>query len=304
MENLNLSGLGTEKRNPKSLHLDELSTEDALKLMNQEDGRVPEVIAEVIPVIAEVVQKVTKVLAEGGRLIYMGAGTSGRLGVLDAVECRPTFGTSDHQIIGLIAGGNDAMFRAHENIEDQEQSGAADLQSIQLTKQDIVIGIAASGRTPYVIGGLKYANEMGAQTVGLVCNLDSPIKQVAQTTIEVDCGPEVLTGSTRLKAGTAQKLILNMISTVSMVGLGKVYQNLMVDVQPTNEKLRERSLRILMEATDVTRDQAQKIYEQADKNLKVAILMQLLQIDKQEAQKRLQLTHGHVGQAIITEVQL
>lgn len=167
-----------------------------------------------------------------------------------------------------------------------------------------MIGIAASGRTPYVIGGLKYANEMGAQTVGLVCNLDSPIKQVAQTTIEVDCGPEVLTGSTRLKAGTAQKLILNMISTVSMVGLGKVYQNLMVDVQPTNEKLRERSLRILMEATDVTRDQAQKIYEQADKNLKVAILMQLLQIDKQEAQKRLQLTHGHVGQAIVTEVQL
>ena len=298
MENLNLSTLSTEKRNQKSLKLDELTSKEALILMNQEDSKVSVAVAKVIPVIDEVVQKVIEVLSTGGRLIYMGAGTSGRLGVLDAVECRPTFGTSDDQIIGLIAGGNDAMFRAHENIEDQPKSGADDLKAIHLTEHDIVVGIAASGRTPYVIGGLQYASEMGAQTVGLVCNLNSPIKQIAQMTIEVDCGPEVLTGSTRLKAGTAQKLILNMISTVSMIGLGKVYQNLMVDVQPTNEKLRERSLQILMEATDISRNQAKEIYERADNNLKVAILMQLLDVTIEEAQRRLKQENGHVKKAL------
>lgn len=298
MENLNLSTLSTEKRNQKSLQLDELTSKEALILMNQEDSTVSVAVAKVIPVIDEVVQKVIEVLSTGGRLIYMGAGTSGRLGVLDAVECRPTFGTSDDQIIGLIAGGNDAMFRAHENIEDQPKSGADDLKAIHLTEHDIVVGIAASGRTPYVIGGLQYASEIGAQTVGLVCNLNSPIKQIAQMTIEVDCGPEVLTGSTRLKAGTAQKLILNMISTVSMIGLGKVYQNLMVDVQPTNEKLRERSLQILMEATDISRNQAKEIYERADNNLKVAILMQLLDVTIEEAQRRLKQENGHVKKAL------
>lgn len=298
MENLNLSTLSTEKRNQKSLQLDELTSKEALILMNQEDSKVSIAVAKVIPVIDEVVQKVIEVLSTGGRLIYMGAGTSGRLGVLDAVECRPTFGTSDDQIIGLIAGGNDAMFRAHENIEDQPKSGADDLKAIHLTEHDIVVGIAASGRTPYVIGGLQYASEIGAQTVGLVCNLNSPIKQIAQMTIEVDCGPEVLTGSTRLKAGTAQKLILNMISTVSMIGLGKVYQNLMVDVQPTNEKLRERSLQILMEATDISRNQAKEIYERADNNLKVAILMQLLDVTIEEAQRRLKQENGHVKKAL------
>ncbi|EOT44234.1 N-acetylmuramic acid 6-phosphate etherase [Enterococcus columbae] len=298
MENLNLSTLSTEKRNQKSLQLDELTSKEALILMNQEDSKVSVAVAKVIPMIDEVVQKVIEVLSTGGRLIYMGAGTSGRLGVLDAVECRPTFGTSDDQIIGLIAGGNDAMFRAHENIEDQPKSGADDLKAIHLTEHDIVVGIAASGRTPYVIGGLQYASEIGAQTVGLVCNLNSPIKQIAQMTIEVDCGPEVLTGSTRLKAGTAQKLILNMISTVSMIGLGKVYQNLMVDVQPTNEKLRERSLQILMEATDISRNQAKEIYERANNNLKVAILMQLLDVTIEEAQRRLKQENGHVKKAL------
>lgn len=298
MENLNLASLGTEMRNQESARLDELSSLEALRLMNQEDSKVPQAISKVLPVINEVVQQVTKVLEAGGSLIYMGAGTSGRLGVLDAVECRPTFGTSDEQIMGLIAGGKEAMFRANENIEDQKSSGAADLKAIHLSSKDIVIGIAASGRTPYVIGGLEYANAIGAQTVGLVCNLNSEIKKVAKTTIEVDCGPEVLTGSTRLKSGTAQKLILNMISTVSMVGLGKVYQNLMVDVQPTNEKLRERSLRILMEATGLDKQTAKEVYEQADKNLKVAILMHLLGVSKAEAQERLSASKGHVKQAL------
>lgn len=298
MENLNLASLGTEMRNQESARLDELSSLEALRLMNQEDSKVPQAISKVLPVINEVVQQVTKVLEAGGRLIYMGAGTSGRLGVLDAVECRPTFGTSDEQIMGLIAGGEEAMFRANENIEDQKSSGVADLKAIHLSSKDIVIGIAASGRTPYVIGGLEYANAIGAQTVGLVCNLNSEIKKVAKTTIEVDCGPEVLTGSTRLKSGTAQKLILNMISTVSMVGLGKVYQNLMVDVQPTNEKLRERSLRILMEATGLDKQAAKEVYEQADKNLKVAILMHLLGVSKVEAQERLLASKGHVKQAL------
>lgn len=298
MENLNLASLGTEMRNQESARLDELSSLEALRLMNQEDSKVPQAISKVLPVIDEVVQQVTKVLEAGGRLIYMGAGTSGRLGVLDAVECRPTFGTSDEQIMGLIAGGEEAMFRANENIEDQKSSGVADLKAIHLSSKDIVIGIAASGRTPYVIGGLEYANAIGAQTVGLVCNLNSEIKKVAKTTIEVDCGPEVLTGSTRLKSGTAQKLILNMISTVSMVGLGKVYQNLMVDVQPTNEKLRERSLRILMEATGLDKQAAKEVYEQADKNLKVAILMHLLGVSKPEAQERLLASKGHVKQAL------
>lgn len=298
MENLNLASLGTEMRNQESARLDELSSLEALRLMNQEDSKVPQAISKVLPVINEVVQQVTKVLEAGGRLIYMGAGTSGRLGVLDAVECRPTFGTSDEQIMGLIAGGEGAMFRANENIEDQKSSGVADLKAIHLSSKDIVIGIAASGRTPYVIGGLEYANAIGAQTVGLVCNLNSEIKKVAKTTIEVDCGPEVLTGSTRLKSGTAQKLILNMISTVSMVGLGKVYQNLMVDVQPTNEKLRERSLRILMEATGLDKQAAKEVYEQADKNLKVAILMHLLGVSKPEAHERLSASKGHVKQAL------
>lgn len=298
MENLNLASLGTEMRNQESARLDELSSLEALRLMNQEDSKVPQAISKVLPVIDEVVQQVTKVLEAGGMLIYMGAGTSGRLGVLDAVECRPTFGTSDEQIMGLIAGGEEAMFRANENIEDQKSSGVADLKAIHLSSKDIVIGIAASGRTPYVIGGLEYANAIGAQTVGLVCNLNSEIKKVAKTTIEVDCGPEVLTGSTRLKSGTAQKLILNMISTVSMVGLGKVYQNLMVDVQPTNEKLRERSLRILMEATGLDKQAAKEVYEQADKNLKVAILMHLLGVSKPEAQERLLASKGHVKQAL------
>lgn len=298
MENLNLASLGTEMRNQESARLDELSSLQALRLMNQEDSKVPQAISKVLPVIDEVVQQVTKVLEAGGRLIYMGAGTSGRLGVLDAVECRPTFGTSDEQIMGLIAGGEGAMFRANENIEDQKSSGVADLKAIHLSSKDIVIGIAASGRTPYVIGGLEYANAIGAQTVGLVCNLNSEIKKVAKTTIEVDCGPEVLTGSTRLKSGTAQKLILNMISTVSMVALGKVYQNLMVDVQPTNEKLRERSLRILMEATGLDKQAAKEVYEQADKNLKVAILMHLLGVSKPEAQERLLASKGHVKQAL------
>lgn len=298
MENLNLASLGTEMRNQESARLDELSSLQALRLMNQEDSKVPQAISKVLPVINEVVQQVTKVLETGGRLIYMGAGTSGRLGVLDAVECRPTFGTSDEQIMGLIAGGEGAMFRANENIEDQKSSGVADLKAIHLSSKDIVIGIAASGRTPYVIGGLEYANAIGAQTVGLVCNLNSEIKKVAKTTIEVDCGPEVLTGSTRLKSGTAQKLILNMISTVSMVALGKVYQNLMVDVQPTNEKLRERSLRILMEAIGLDKQTAKEVYEQADKNLKVAILMHLLGVSKVEAQERLSASKGHVKQAL------
>lgn len=249
---IDLTNLTTEKRNEATQDLDKLSVAEALEKMNQEDKKVATAVGKVLPEIKPVIEATITAFKNGGRLIYLGAGTSGRLGVLDAAECVPTFGVSPNQVIGLIAGGKQAMTLAVEGAEDDLTLAKKDLSALKLNDKDVVVGIAASGRTPYVIGGLKYARDMGATTASIACNLDALISQYAEFAIEVDCGPEFLTGSTRLKAGTAQKMILNMLSTISMIGIGKVYHNLMVDVKPTNEKLVERSKQIIMQATDCT----------------------------------------------------
>src|SRR5699024_6152731 len=236
---MNLGKLTTEQRNNNTMNLDTLSTIDALKLMNEEDQGVATSVRKVLPQIEKVVESAKQSFRQGGHLIYVGAGTSGRLGVLDAAECVPTFSADPTMVQGLIAGGMPAMTVAVEGAEDSLTLGAEDLKNIQLTDKDTVLGIAASGRTPYVIGALDYAKKIGAATATLACNKGAEISKHAEINIEVPVGPEVLTGSTRLKAGTAQKLVLNMISTVSMVGIGKVYQNLMVDIKPTNDKLVE-----------------------------------------------------------------
>ncbi|WP_163651703.1 N-acetylmuramic acid 6-phosphate etherase [Listeria sp. PSOL-1] len=291
-----LENLSTEKQNMKTLNLDQLKTNEILQIMNEEDQKVAEAIKPVLPEIGEIVSGVINSFKQGGRLIYLGAGTSGRLGVLDAVECVPTFGVPKELVVGLIAGGEKAFVEAVEGAEDSIQLGQDDLKQINLSKKDFVIGIAASGRTPYVIGALDYASSIGAKTAAISCNQDAAISKHADTAVEVIPGPEVLTGSTRLKAGTAQKLILNMISTASMVGIGKVYRNLMVDVKPTNEKLEERAKRIIMEATEASNEEAEKAYIEADKHVKVAIVMILTGVAKEEALQKLQAANGFVRQ--------
>ncbi|MEK4512382.1 N-acetylmuramic acid 6-phosphate etherase [Paenibacillus anaericanus] len=290
--------LTTETRNKKTMNLDELTPLEFLEVMNEEDQKVAQAVKQQIPQIAKAVEATIAAIKQGGRLIYMGAGTSGRIGLLDAVECPPTFGTAPEEVVGLIAGGERAFIKAVEGAEDNEQLGVQDLQDIKLTAKDIVVGIAASGRTPYVIGGLEYANSIGTPTVAVSCNKDSAIGKVAKIAIEVVNGPEVLTGSTRLKAGTSQKLICNMISTASMIGTGKVYGNLMVDVQLTNEKLVERAKRIVMDATDCDAGTAQDYLKQADHKPKIAIVMILTGLSKEEAVQRLEASQGFVRQAI------
>ena len=265
--------------------------------MNEEDHKVPEAVREAIPEIEKAVQAIIKALRSGGRLIYMGAGTSGRLGVIDSAECMPTFGTT-YEVVGLLAGGPDAFLTAVEGAEDDAELGKQDLVDQKLTEKDVVCGIAASGRTPYVIGGLDYARSIGATAVSVACNKNSEVGKHADVAIEVDAGPEVLTGSTRLKSGTCQKLILNMLSTASMVGYGKVYGNLMVDVKATNLKLVERSKRIIMMATDCDYETAAKMYEVSGNYPKVAIVMILTGCTKEEAEERLNNNEGFVRQAI------
>ena len=267
---LTLDNLLTEARNPQTMELDSMTPLEIVTAMNREDARVPESIRPQLPNIARCVAWATEAIRSGGRLIYMGAGTSGRLGVLDAVECPPTFGVSPDVVVGLIAGGERAFVRAVEGAEDSRELGKADLEAIGLTQKDLVVGIAASGRTPYVLGGLAYANSLGCKTAAISCNPGSAVGQEAGLAIEVAPGPECLTGSTRLKAGTAQKLILNMISTATMVGCGKAYSNLMVDVMQTNEKLVVRAQNIVMEATGVSRDSAKEAIAQAGGSCKLA----------------------------------
>ncbi|KAA0955380.1 N-acetylmuramic acid 6-phosphate etherase [Sporosarcina sp. ANT_H38] len=293
-----LGKLSTEKRNSKTMQLDEMSLRGILEAMNQEDSTVPSAIANELDHIEKVVESVIQSFKIGGRLIYVGAGTSGRLGILDAVECVPTFGVSPEMVLGFIAGGMEAFTAAVEGAEDSVNLGALDMESASVCVKDTVIGIAASGRTPYVIGALDYAREIGAKTVAISCNKDAEISKHAEMVIEVETGPEILTGSTRLKAGTAQKLVLNMISTASMIGIGKVYENLMVDVQSTNEKLTERSKRIIMEATQVDYETAENYYEKAQKHVKTAIVMILLQSTYEEAVEKLALTGGFVRKSI------
>lgn len=295
---LTLDNLLTEARNPQTMELDSMTPLEIVTAMNREDARVPESIRPQLPNIAQCVAWATEAIRSGGRLIYMGAGTSGRLGVLDAVECPPTFGVSPDVVVGLIAGGEGAFVKAVEGAEDSRELGKADLEAIGLTPKDLVVGIAASGRTPYVLGGLAYANSLGCKTAAISCNPGSALGKEARLAIEVASGPECLTGSTRLKAGTAQKLILNMISTATMVGCGKAYSNLMVDVMQTNEKLVVRAQNIVMEATGVSRDSAKEAIALAGGSCKLAVTMILADCTVEEAKERLERCGGSVRQAI------
>jgi len=287
----------TEQRNPNTMHLDEMSIEEMAQLMNTEDQGVPEAINKELPEIAKLIEAVIHTFNKEGRLIYIGAGTSGRLGILDAVECVPTFGTPPEKVVGVIAGGETAIKDAVEGAEDSEELAIEDLKNLNLTKEDIVIGIAASGRTPYVIGGLEYAKQVGAQTGSISNNKNTKISAIADYPIEVVTGPEVLTGSTRLKAGTAQKLVLNMISTISMVKIGKAYENLMVDVLATNEKLVDRAKRIIVEATGVGYEEAEKVFDEAG-SVKLAIVMILSGASKEDSENALEETNGFVRASI------
>ncbi|OIQ24443.1 N-acetylmuramic acid 6-phosphate etherase [uncultured Vibrio sp.] len=293
-----LSHLVSEGRNPETMDIDLLSAEQIVSRLNQQDKQVPLAVEKELPNIAKAVDAITHAFKNDGRLIYMGAGTSGRLGVLDASECPPTFGVSEQMVIGLIAGGPEAILKAKEGAEDSLTLGVEDLQNIQFSDNDVLVGIAASGRTPYVIGALDYANDLGAVTVSVSCNPDSPIADIAKIAINPVVGPEALTGSTRLKSGTAQKLVLNMLTTASMIRLGKSYQNLMVDVKATNKKLVARASRIVIQATDCDLNLATQTLEQTDYDVKLAILMILTGLDVQSAKQQLQSQQGFLRKAV------
>ncbi len=295
---LDLATLTTETRNVDTMDLDRMTPEEFVRVMNREDHKVAEAVEKVLPQIAQTITWAVEALKKGGRIIYVGAGTSGRLGILDAAECPPTFGVSSDMVVGVIAGGTEALTKAVENAEDSDRLCEEDLKKIRLSEKDLVIGLATSGRTPYVVYGLRYAGQMGCRTVGISCNADARISEEAGLAIEVVTGPEVLTGSTRLKAGTAQKMILNMISTGSMAGIGKVYQNLMVDVQQSNEKLMIRARNITMEATGCTAEEAERVLKAAGGYVKKAILMILLECDSGEADRALEKADGHIRKAL------
>ena len=296
MEKLSL--LTTEESNPKSASLDEMPTSEILKTMNEEDQTIALAVRKVLPQIEQAVEAVVTAFKNGGRLIYTGAGTSGRIGVLDAVECPPTFSTSPDLVQAVLAGGNEAMFNAVEGAEDDELLGASDLEKLHITKNDVVIGIAASGRTPYVKGGLVYANACGATTVALSSNAESLIGKHADIKIEVVTGPEVLTGSTRLRAATAHKMVLNMITTASMVKNGKVYKNLMVDLNASNYKLRERAKQMVCTITDVSYEEAEAVLEQTAFDVKLAIVMIFTGVAKEEAEGLILSSGGFVREAV------
>jgi N-acetylmuramic acid 6-phosphate etherase len=293
-----LERLVSEDRNPRTMDIDLLPTADVLRRINDEDKGVAAAVEKVIPEIATAVDRIVSAFQKGARLIYIGAGTSGRLGVLDASECPPTFGVPEDMVIGLIAGGADALVRAAEGAEDAPKQGARDLQGIGLTSDDVVVGIAVSGRTPYVIGGLNYAKEVGATTVALSCNPRSTIAGIADIAISPVVGPEVLTGSTRLKSGTAQKLVLNMLTTASMIRIGKSYQNLMVDLNPSNKKLVARAVRIVMQTTGCTAQDARHALEATGKDVKLAILMVITGMGVEEARAALSRAGGFLRKAI------
>ncbi|MBC2862107.1 N-acetylmuramic acid 6-phosphate etherase [Klebsiella pneumoniae] len=295
---IDLSKLLTERRNANSANIDTLSTLEMLTVINREDQQVARAITPYLPQIAEVVDKVAAALQAGGRLIYIGAGTSGRLGILDASECPPTFGTRPEQVVGIIAGGHKAILSAVENVEDNKAQGAMDLQNLNFSNRDVLVGLAASGRTPYVIGAMEYAHSQNAFVAIVSCNPHGEMAQLADVAITPVVGPEVVTGSTRLKAGTAQKLVLNMISTGAMIRVGKVYSNLMVDVEATNAKLIERRVSIVMEATDCDRATAQKALEACGRHCKTAIVMVLADLSAAEAQSLLAKNNGYIRKAL------
>lgn len=295
---MDLTAIKTEERNSRTAQIDTLSTLDMVKLINEEDKKVAEAVGAQAEQIAKAIDVIAGQLKQGGRLVYSGCGTSGRLGILDAVECPPTYSTDPGEIIGLIAGGNEAIFRAKEGAEDDAQMGAEDLKHIDFCKDDVLVGIAASGRTPYVIGAMEYALSLGAHVIGVSCNPGSQVETTAEIAITPTPGPEVVTGSTRMKSGTAQKMVLNMLSTGAMIKLGKVYGNLMVDVKPTNEKLLERCKRIVCEATGVDRDTATAALEQCGFRAKIAIVMIKTGSTAQEAEQRLAEHDGRVAAAL------
>ena len=282
----------TEQRNPNSMNIDRASPLEIVQIINNEDKLVAHAVEKCLPQIAQAVEKIVHAFQQGGRLVYMGAGTSGRLGVLDASECPPTYGVSSDMVVGLIAGGERALRHPIEGAEDDREQGKADLQHIHFSSQDVLVGIAASGRTPYVLGGLEYANELGAVTVSIASNPNSAMAKIAQIAIETLVGAEVLTGSSRMKSGTAQKLVLNMLTTASMIQMGKCYQNLMVDVQASNEKLRARAIRIVMQATECDSTTAEQTLQTAEGNAKLAIMMILGNLDKESAVKILRENQG------------
>ena len=293
-----LSTLITEQRNPNSMHVDSLSALEIVQLMNKEDKQVPLAIEKCLPQIAQAVECIVAAFQQGGRLVYIGAGTSGRLGVLDASECPPTFGVSPEMVKGIIAGGERALRHPIEGAEDSKEQAVIDLQTIQFSSKDVLVGIAASGRTPYVIGALEYAKSLGSVTVSIASNPNSAMANIVDIAIDTVVGPEVLTGSSRLKSGTAQKLVLNMLTTASMILMGKCYQNLMVDVQASNEKLKARAIRIVMQATDCDKALAEETLKQADQNAKLAIMMILSGLDRAQAETLLEKHQGKLQLAL------
>ena len=293
-----LSTLITEQRNPNSMHVDSLSALEIVQLMNEEDKQVPLAIEKCLPQIAQAVECIVAAFQQGGRLVYIGAGTSGRLGVLDASECPPTFGVSPEMVKGIIAGGERALRHPIEGAEDSKEQAVIDLQTIQFSSKDVLVGIAASGRTPYVIGALEYAKSLGSVTVSIASNPNSAMANIVDIAIDTVVGPEVLTGSSRLKSGTAQKLVLNMLTTASMILMGKCYQNLMVDVQASNEKLKARAIRIVMQATDCEKALAEETLKLADQNAKLAIMMILSGLDRAQAEALLEKHQGKLQLAL------
>lgn len=295
---MELKKLDTEKRNPNTMHIDTLSTKEMVRLINAEDHRCAEAVEKVLPQIAESVDLIVRQLSHGGRLFYAGAGTSGRLGVLDAAECPPTYGVDPGLVVGLIAGGERAFIRAVEGAEDNRELGAQDLQAHGFSSRDALVGIAASGRTPYVIGAMDYARSQGAPVMALVCCHDSELSRHADVTMAPLPGPEVVTGSSRMKSGTCQKLILNMLSTCAMIQMGKVYGNLMVDVKASNEKLYHRAVSIVCAAADVDEETAKRTLEACDWHCKTAIVMLLLNLNAEQARDKLARADGRIAKAV------
>ena len=293
--------LKTERDNPASANIDQMSTLDAVSLINREDAKVAAAVREALPQVAAAVDIIAAAIARGGRLIYLGAGTSGRLGVLDAVECAPTFSVGPDLVQGVIAGGVGALTNSIEGAEDKPDGAQGDLAARGLTEADVVCGIAASGRTPYVIGGLEYAKALGAKTIAIACNAGSAIGDIADVAIWVEVGPEIIAGSTRMKAGTAQKLILNMLSTAAMIRLGKVYGNLMVDVKVSNRKLAERACRLVMRLAEVDDEGARELLARANNEVKPAVVMSRLAVDFAEARRLLAKTDGRLRDVIGAE---
>lgn len=295
---MELSKIATEQRNEATMHIDKLSTVEMIRLINNEDKKVALAVEQETEDIAEAVDLIADRMAKGGRLIYLGCGTSGRLGILDAAECPPTYSTDPEQVIGLIAGGTEAIFKAVEGAEDSKELGVEDLKKLRLSSADVVVGLAASGRTPYVIGGMEYAKSIGVKVIGVTCCPGSEIDTLADIGIAPMPGPEVVTGSTRMKSGTAQKMVLNMLSTGAMIKLGKVYENLMVDVKPSNEKLINRCISIVHSATEKSEEEAKTALEQCGYHPKTAIVMLLCGISAEEARKALNTAGGHVTDAV------